>query len=157
VRHLVTALVALSFGHPAVADQKGEYDAALAKWQTADVRNYTFTYRWDGAVVVAPACADATIRVKVQNGVGGAPTVVRGNGRCPRGTRGAKSIGFPVPTTIDEAFREVLRYIADPPTPVRITVSYDESYGLPKSYFVEKIQISDNDEGFKITSFKVAK
>jgi hypothetical protein len=29
------------------------------------------------------------------------------------------------------------------------------TYGLPKAYFVEKLEIEDNDEGFKITSFKV--
>jgi hypothetical protein len=68
-----------------------------------------------------------------------------------------KSIGFPVPATIDEAFREMSRYIPNPPIPVRITTTYDESNGIPTSYFVEKLELGDNDEGFRITSFAVAK
>jgi hypothetical protein len=49
----------------------------------------------------------------------------------------------------------MVRYIADPPTSVRISVSYDNTYGLPKTYYVEKLEIEDSDEGFKIPSFKV--
>jgi hypothetical protein len=129
----------------------------LEKWRSADLRNYTFTYQWHGAVVMAPACADATIKVRVRNGVGEAPIVVRGTTGCPRGTKGVKSIGFPVPATIDKAFTEMSRYISNPPTPVRITTTYDATYGIPTSYFVEKLEFEDNDEGFKITSFEVAK
>jgi len=157
MRSLVAIAVALSLGHTAAADQVSEYKAALAKWQAAGIHDYTFTYQWNGAVVIAPACADATIQVQVKDGIGGAPTVVRGNSRCPRGTRGVKSIGFPVPATIDEAFREMFRFVADPPTPVRIEVSYDDTYGHPRAYFVEKLEVDDNDEGFKITSFEVTK
>jgi hypothetical protein len=154
MRHLVALAIALSISFSAAADQKSEYDGALAKWRASGVRDYTFTFQWDGAVVIAPACADATIKVRVRNGVGGTPIVVRGNSRCPRGTRGVKSIGFAVPNTIDGAFGEMLRYIANPPTPVRIAASYDEAYGFPSSYYVEKLEFEDNDEGFKITSFK---
>lgn len=159
MRHLVAIAfgVAFTFGQAAAADQKVDYDAALAKWQAAAIRSYTFTYQWHGAVVIAPACADATIRVRVKNGSAGDPTVVRGNSRCPRGTRGVKAIGFPVPATIDEAFGEMLRYIVNPPTAVRITTTYDETYGIPKTYFVEKLEFEDNDEGFRITSFEVAR
>ena len=157
MRSLVAIAIALALCQAAAADGKVDYDAALAKWQAAGVRSYTFTYQWHGAVVIAPACADATIRVWVKNGAAGEPTVVRGNSRCPRGTRGVKAIGFPVPATIDDAFREMLRYIENPPTAVRITAEYDETYGTPKTYFVEKLEIEDNDEGFRITSFEVAK
>ena len=157
MRYLVTIVFALVAAQSAIADQKSEYESAVAKWTAASIRSYTFTYRWHGAVVIAPACADAAIEVRVRDGVGGPPTVVRGNPRCPRGTRGEKAIGFPVPSTIDEAFREMLRYIADPPTPVRITASYDQRFGVPTSYFVEKLGFEDNDEGFKILDFEVAK
>ena len=155
MRHLVAATIALSLGHVAGADQVSEYNAALAKWQAAGIHDYKFTYQWNGAVVIAPACADATIQVQVKGGIGGPPKVVRGNSRCPRGTRGVRAIGFSVPATIDDVFRDMGRYIADPPTSVRITVSYDSTYGFPKAYFVEKLEIEDNDEGFKITSFRV--
>ena len=157
MRHLIAAAIALSLGPPAVADQNSAHEAALAKWKAAGIHNYTFTYQWNGAVIIAPACADATIRVRVRDGVGDSPTVVRGNARCPRGIRGMKSIGFRVPATIDEAFLEMVRYVSDPQIPVRVTVSYDETYGFPRSYFVEKLEFADNDEGFKITSFKAAK
>jgi hypothetical protein len=156
MRYLV-AIVALSLGLPAVADQRSDYESAMAKWRGAGLRNYTFTYQWHGAVVIAPACADATIKVRVKDGVGGTPTVVRGSSRCPRGIKGAKSIGFSIPATIDEAFQGMSRYIANPPVPVRITTTYDDTYGVPTFYFVEKLEFEDNDEGFKITSFEVAK
>jgi hypothetical protein len=154
MRYLV-AIVALILGLPVAADQRSDYESAKAKWRSAGLQNYTFTYRWHGAVVIVPACADATIRVRVRGGVGGTPAVVRGSSRCPRGTKGAKSIGFSIPSTIDEAFQEMSRYIANPPVPVRITTTYDDTYGVPTSYFVEKLEFEDNDEGFKITSFKV--
>jgi len=157
MRHLVAIAITLALGQAAAADYKSDYDAALAKWEAAGVRSYAFTYQWHGAVVIAPACADAIIRVRVKNGAAGDPTVVRGNSRCPRGTRGARAIGLPVPATIDDAFREMRRYIVSPPTAVRITAEYDETYGIPKTYFVEKLEIEDNDEGFRITSFEVAK
>ena len=157
MRNLFAIAFALAFGRAAAADQKVDYDAALAKWQATGVRNYTFTYQWHGAVIIAPACADATIKVRVKNGAAGEPIVVRGNSRCPRGTRGVKAIGFPVPATIDDAFREIRRYIENPPTAVRITAEYDQTYGIPKTYFVEKLEIEDNDEGFRITSFEVAR
>ena len=157
MRYLVVIVIALSFGPPAAADQKSEYESAMARWTTAAIHSYTFTYQWQGAVVIAPVCADATIKVRVRNGIGEMPTVVRGSSRCPRGTRGVESIGFRVPATIEEAFQEMRRYIADPPTPVRITTTYDHGYGIPTSYFVEKLDFYDDDEGFKITSFTVAK
>lgn len=157
VRHLVAITFALTLGLPATADQRSDYESALAKWRSTGLQNYTFTYQWHGAVAIAPACADATIRVRVRNGVGDTPTVVRGSSRCPPGTKGVKSIGFAVPATIDEAFIEMNRYISNPPTPVRITTTYDGTYGVPTSYFVEKLEFDDSDEGFKITSFEVAK
>jgi hypothetical protein len=49
------------------------------------------------------------------------------------------------------------RYLVEPPTPVRITATYDERNGVPTKYFVEKIEFEDNDEGFEITSFEVTK
>ena len=156
MRYLVV-IAALSLGLPVAADPRSDYESAVAKWRSAGLQNYTFTYQWHGAVVIAPACANATIRVRVKDGVGDTPTVVRGSSRCPRGTKGAKAIGFSVPATIDEAFQEMNRYIANPPVPVRITTTYDDTYGLPTSYFVEKLEFEDNDEGFKITSFEVAK
>jgi hypothetical protein len=157
MRYLWATVLALTLGLPAAADQRGDYESALAKWRSAGLQNYTFTYQWDGGVVIAPACADATIRVRVRNGVGGIPTVVHGNSRCPRGTKGVKSIGFSIPATIDEAFQVMSRYIANPPVPVRITITYDDTYGIPRSYFVKQLEVEDDDEGFKITSFEVAK
>ncbi len=156
MRYLVF-FVALSLGLPAAADPRSDFESAMAKWRSAGLQNYTFTYRWHGAVVIAPACADATIRVRVKDGVGGTPTVVRGSSRCPRGIKGTDAIGFSVPSTIDQAFQEMNRYIANPPVQVRITTTYDDTYGVPTSYFVEKLELEDNDEGFKITSFEVAR
>lgn len=156
MRSLV-AIVALSLGLPAAADPRSNYESAMEKWRIAGLQNYTFTYQWHGAVVIAPACADATISVRVKDGVGGTPTVVRGSYRCPRGLKGADAIGFPIPATIDEAFQEMSRYIANPTAPARVTTTYDDTYGVPTSYFVEKLEFEDNDEGFRITSFEVAK
>ena len=157
MRYLAAIVFTLVAAQSSMADQLSEHQSALAKWKAANIHSYTFTYQWHGAVVIAPACADAVVEVKVRDGVGGPPTVVRGHARCPRGTRGVNAIGFPVPSTIDVAFQEMFRYVADPPTPVRITASYDHRFGVPTSYFVEKLELEDNDEGFKILDFKVAK
>ena len=49
------------------------------------------------------------------------------------------------------------RYIHEPPTPPRIDAMYDSDLGIPLTYHAEKLEISDNDEGFRISSFKVLK
>ena len=57
MRFLVAIAIALSLGQTVAADQKGDYDAALAKWRAAAIRSYTFTYQWHGAVGIAPLFA----------------------------------------------------------------------------------------------------
>jgi hypothetical protein len=141
----------------AVADAASELETAHAKWRSADLKSYSFIYELSGSVVVAPRCADAKIQVVVRNGVSSPPVVAVGNRRCPRGTRGAEEIGFSVPATIDAAFAEMRIYIREPPTPARIDAEYDPTLGFPLTYYAEKLEISDNDEGFRISSFKVLK
>jgi hypothetical protein len=138
----------LCFGSDLAAD----FDVALARWKSAAVQDYVFTYQESGAVLIMPYCAGAKIRVTVKHGVGGAPIVMRGTRRCPAGTRG-RSIDLDVPKTIDEAFQAVRRYIFEAPTPVEVNVSYDPTYGYPLKYYVTKLEISDSDEGFEISKF----
>ena len=107
--------------------------------------------------MIAPRCADAKIRVVVRNGISSPPVIERGNSKCPRGTRGEKSIGFSVPSTIDAAFSEMRRYIHNPPTPAQIDATYDPELGIPLTYSARKTEIEDNDEGFRISGFKVLK
>ena len=140
-----------------IADPAADFEAAVAKWRSADVKSYSFIYELSGAVVIAPRCADAKIRVVVRDGVSSSPVVARGSRKCPRGTRGDKAIGFSVPATVDAAFAEMRRYIYKPPTPARIEATYDSAFGVPMTYYAEKLEIADNDEGFRISSFEVLK
>lgn len=141
----------------AIADPVADFEAAVAKWRSADVKSYSFIYELGGAVVIAPRCADTRIRVVVRDGNSSSPVVARGNSVCPRGTRGEKAIGFSVPATVEAAFAEMRRYIYDPPTPARIEATYDSAFGIPLTYYAEKLEVVDNDEGFQISSFKVLK
>ena len=100
-------ILCLALPAPASADSVSEFEAARERWRTADVKSYSFIYEWAGGVVVAPKCADAKIRVVVRNGVSAPPIVARGSARCPRGTHGAKAIGFAIPDNIDSAFAEM--------------------------------------------------
>jgi hypothetical protein len=47
------------------------------------------------------------------------------------------------------------RWIYDPPTKVDLEATYDPKYGLPILWRATKPEISDSDEGFAITDFKV--
>lgn len=141
----------------ALADPISEFDAALTKWQSAKINSYSFVYEYDGGVFIAPKCAGTRIKVVVRNGVSSRPFVVQGHGECPRGTRGEKSIALSVPESIDAAFAEMRRYIHNPPTPAEIYATYDPQFGIPLTYRTLKIQIPDNDEGFRISDFKVLK
>lgn len=155
---ILALCIALSSAIPAVAaGPLSEFDTALEKWRSAELKNYSFIYEWSGGVVIAPKCADAKIRVVVRNGVSSPPVVAQGSNKCPRGTRGEESIGFSVPATIDAAFTEIRRYIYDPPTPARIDATYDPELGIPLTYYARKLEIEDNDEGFRISNFKVLK
>lgn len=150
-------LVLPFLGHaPSVhADQATDLAAAFAKWRAAGVRSYSFTYQWAGAVVIAPKCAGARIRVVVREGVGQTTMVVRGTGKCPRGLRGATANDLNVPATIEVAFENVRRHVLVPPTRSRVTATYDSALGFPTTYYAEKLEIPDNDEGFRIGDFKV--
>jgi hypothetical protein len=139
-----------------IADTAADFEAAMAKWSSADVKSYSFIYELSGGVVIAPRCADAKIRVVVRNGVSSPPVVAQGSSKCPRGTRG-DAIGFSVPATIEAVFAEMHRYVYEPPTPARIEATYEPVLGIPLTYYVEKLEIADNDEGFQISSFKVLK
>jgi hypothetical protein len=136
------------------SDLAANFDVAFARWKSAAIQDYVFTYQESGAVLIVPYCAGAKIRVTVKHGVGSAPIVIRGTNKCPAGTRG-RSIDLEVPKTIDEAFQAVRRYIFEAPTPVEVTVSYDPSYGFPLKYYVTKLELSDSDEGFEISKFSV--
>jgi hypothetical protein len=153
VSPLVACSVLLSTS--AHADTVADFERALEKWRSARVQSYSFIYEWRGAVVIAPDCAGTKIRVVVKNGIGDKPVVTQGNARCPRGTRGKKAIGFDVPATIDEAFDAIRRYIYQPPAPARIVVTYDPTWAVPLTYYVEKLEFEDNDEGFEISGFRV--
>ena len=106
---------------------------------------------------MAPACADATILVRVKNGEPAEPIVTKGSRRCPVGTRGSDAIGFEVPSTVDDAFAEMARYIESPPVRAEVTAKFDGVTGVPRIYYVRKLDIDDNDEGFEIVNFRVAK
>lgn len=153
----LSLVLCTAFHSLASADSASEFEAAREKWRYADLTSYSFIYEWGRGVVIAPRCADAKIRVVVRNGASAPPVVARGNSKCPRGTRGENAIGFAVPATIDAAFAEMRRYIHEPPTPVRIVATYDPTSGVPLTYYAEKLEISDNDEGFRISSFKILK
>lgn len=45
----------------------------------------------------------------------------------------------------------------EPLTPARIVATYDPALGIPLTYYAEKLEIWDNDEGFRISSFEVLK
>jgi hypothetical protein len=154
LRIVLLVLAAVCAPGLSAADQRSDFESAFTKWRSANIRNYTFVYVAGGAVLVAPKCGDAQIRVRVRNGISAPPVVVKGARHCPAGTRG-RSIDFDVPATIEDAFGEIRRYLYDPPTPVRITVSYDPTYGVPLNYYAEKLKFQDNDEGFKIVKFGV--
>jgi Family of unknown function (DUF6174) len=157
MRISVLGIAVIALPNLAVADPVSDFEAALVKWRAADLRSYSFIYEPGGAAVIAPRCADAKIRVVVRNGVSSPPVVARGSSRCPRGTRGEKAIGFSVPATIDAAFAQIRKYVHEPPTPARVDATYDATFGVPLTYYAEKLRISDNDEGFRISSFKVLK
>lgn len=141
----------------ALADPISEFDAALAKWQSAKINSCSFVYEYGGGVLVAPKCARTKIKVVVRNGVSSRPIVVKGHAECSRGTQGEKSIELTVPKSIDAAFAEMRRYIHNPPTPAEIYATYDPQFGIPLTYSALKMQIPDNDEGFRISDFKVLK
>ena len=153
-RSIVFLLCVAVSGASVAGDPVEEFRSAQAQWRGAAIQSYTFTYEDRSEVIVAPKCGGAQIRVSVMNGVGGVPVVVHGVRHCPAGTRG-RAIDLSVPLTIEDTFKAMDRYINNPPTAVRVAVTYDSRYGYPISYHVEKLEFSDNDEGFVIANFSV--
>jgi hypothetical protein len=149
---LVMCFVAPAIG--VAGNLASDFDVALARWNSAAIQNYTFTYEDNGGGLITPICGGAQFKLTVRKGVGGTPVVIRGTKRCPVGTR-VRAADLDIPVTIDEAFNAIKRYIRDPPTPVRVTVTYESQYGYPLTYSAEKLEISDSDEGFVIAHFSV--
>jgi hypothetical protein len=152
-KFLAVTLLALA----ADADELSDFRAAQERWKSIGAQSYTYIYQWHGAVVVAPPCAGAKIRVQVETDAPTAPIVIKGTRACPTGTKGEKTIGLSVPLRIEDAFAEMRRYIETPPVRAKITVRYDEQTGVPLEYYVEKLDISDNDEGFLISDLRLRK
>ena len=146
---LSTLLPGISF-----ADTATDFEAAIARWHTLHISNYSFLYEDGGDGLISPHCAGTKIRVHVRRGVTSLPVVVAGRTHCPAGTRGSR-IGIQVPATIEDVFKTIQRYVYKPPTPVELTVTYDSKYGVPLSYYAAKTEISDSDEGFTISRFEV--
>ena len=126
----------------------------MQKWRSAGIKSYSFLYQWRGAVVTAPRCADAKIRVIVRNGESSTPVVARAGSKCPRGMRGEEAIGLDVPTTIDEAFARIRASASEPPESTRVEARYDPVSGVPLQFLAESLRMLDNDEGFVISEFE---
>ena len=152
---LLCVLQALLVTSVASATGLDEFSSAQNKWRAVQATSYSFIFEWSGGVVIAPACADAKILVRVRHGVSSVPRVIRGSRRCPAGTSGERAIGFSVPSTIEAAFSEMSRYIETPPVRAKVTARYDEATGAPLEYYVEKLEIYDNDEGFRISGLRL--
>ncbi len=152
-----TLLGAILFALAAGADEASDLRAAQDKWKSLGAQSYSYIFQWRGAVIVAPPCAGAKIRIQVKAGTSTAPVVVKGTSKCPAGTRGEKAIGFSIPLRVEDAFSEMKRYIETPPVRAKITARYDEQTGVPLEYYVEKLDISDNDEGFVISDLQLRK
>jgi hypothetical protein len=84
------------------------------------------------------------------------PVVVRGVRHCAKGTHG-KSIDFEIPSSMDELFARIRRWIYEPPTKVDLEVTYDCCYGIPLRWSALKPEISDSDEGFVVNDFQVSR
>lgn len=136
------------------ATTEAEFEAAQARWRAAGISNYSFGWRDRGAVLIAPRCADAVIRVRVEAGEGTRPVVETGTTNCPRGKR---DTGMNVPTSIDAAFEQMGRLVDMGADQVRIHAAYDPATGVPLAFYAEKLKTYDNDEGFEIMGFEVAK
>lgn len=149
---LVLAFCA-GFASGALADPAADFEAARQKWRAAGIKSYSFLYELDGAVVVAPRCSDAKIRVIVRDGVSTTPVVARAGSKCPRGARG-EAIGLRVPAKVEELFAEIRRYLYEPPVEATVRATYDPTWGVPLTYSVTKRTIADNDEGFVVSEFK---
>jgi hypothetical protein len=53
------------------------------------------------------------------------------------------------------AYRERHCFSESQATPARIEATYDPALGIPLNYHAEKLELPDNDEGFRISSFEV--
>lgn len=154
MRFLVAVLTSLLLVTIVSADEKSDYEAAIARWRSQGVTAYSFTYQDQDGDVISPYCGGALIRVSVVPGRSAQVRVIRGTSHCPTGTRG-KAIDVEVPSSIDELFGRMRRWVYDPPTKVDIETTYDPKYGFPIRWIATKAEISDSDEGFAITDFKV--
>ena len=136
------------------ADAKIDFEAATARWRSGGFTAYSFTYQDQDVDLISPRCGGALIRVRVVPGRSVQTRVVRGTRHCPLGTRG-KAIDVEVPSSIDALFDRMRRWVYDPPTKVDLEMTYDAKYGVPTRWSATKPEISDSDEGFAITDFKI--
>jgi Family of unknown function (DUF6174) len=156
MRSTVALFAALSLTTIVSADAKIDFEAAIARWRSQVVTAYSFTYQDQDGEVISPFCGGALIRVSVVPGKSVQARVIRGTRHCPTGIRG-KAIDVEVPSSIDALFDRMRRWVYDPPTKVDLEMTYDPKYGFPTHWSATKPEITDSDEGFAITDFKVNK
>jgi hypothetical protein len=156
MRSTVALVASLSLSTLVSADAKFDFEAAIARWRFQVITAYDFTYQDQDGGVISALCGGALIRVSVVPGKSVQPRVIRGNTRCPTGARG-KAIDVEVPSSIDALFDRMRRWVYDPPTKVDLETTYDSKYGFPTRWSATKPEITDSDEGFAITDFKINK
>jgi len=125
-------MLVMCFAAPAIGvagDLASDFDVALARWKSAAIQNYTFTYEDNGGGLITPICGGAQFKLTVRKGVGRTPVVIRGAKRCPVGTR-VRAADLDIPVTIDEAFNAIRRYIRGkrPPKSPLSTTALVEGY-----------------------------
>lgn len=141
----------------AAADVASDFQTAQWQWHETAPKSYSFMFQWTGAVVIAPRCAGALVKVVVKKGVPQTPFVAKGTARCAVGTSGSQAIGFTVPSNAEGLFSEMSRYILSPPVRAKVTARFDPATGMPLEYYVEKLDFQDNDEGFRISQLRLVK
>lgn len=152
--HVPAVLIQMLLGTIALADPRSDLEAARARWQSLGATDYVFSYRDQDADVISPRCGGALIRVRVAASKTIHPVVIRGSRRCPKGTQG-RFIDVHVPESMDVLFERMRKWLDNRPTRVEIEANYDPTYGIPVRWSAVKPDLSDSDEGFTVSDFRV--
>lgn len=140
----------------AAADARSDLEAAKERWRTASITGYTFEFRDQGDLLIAPACSVDAVRTLVKGGKPILTVVTSGRRSCPTGTVLPASERHRFPRTIEAAFDLVEAFLKQGPGIVRLDARYDGTYGFPVFVRADKPGMSDSDEGFEIVHFSAA-
>lgn len=131
------------------ADARTEAAQALDRWERAGIKKYSYDITWQGGMI-SPPCLSARVTISS----GRVVKIEADRKRC----KGNRSIQKRWLSVFSKTIPDLLRWVA-PRAPgqdcISVWAKYDATLGYPTAFREINDCLSDANDGFEITGFRI--